>query len=438
MSSFLGVDLGTSSVRGAVVDLSGSLLRSARRGLKPTTGESGGEVVDPDDWVSAVRELLDELAPFDAFSIGGQMNGYVAVDERGTALVGGLTWLDRRLIARESHGGGSAAPVVRFMEYLINEEPAAWQRTRWLLLPKDYVLLHALGRPVSDRLSWNSILNPSTTGFSFKDSVPPEVRDRVPTIEEMTSVKLSNWGPVVAGCPDSIAGLIGCGIDRDRAYLLSGTSETVATFAESAQPSHGIRATVPLADSWIHVGSSSAGGSTLSWATEALGFGTISELVDAASQVEPARAPLFTPYLTGERAPIWDSGLTAGWSGVRSYHRRSHLAYAVVESIVFATRRLLQAVLKSANRDILAVRANGRAFRTAFLRLLSARVLGCPLEIVDGEAGAVGAAMIALAGTQSVDLEAVSASLVRHVTEQQPIRDEVLASRFIEWSELGD
>ena len=335
MAAFLGIDLGTSFARGTVIDDHGQVLRTGRRALTVSTGENGRHVQDPDEWVDAVRDLLTTLGPCQAFAIGGQMNGFVATDDRGEALAKGLTWLDRRLISSSDDTGRSNAPVVRFAEYLAQEEPAAWDRTRWLLLPKDYVLMRLLGVAVSDRLSWNSVFDLSTN--DFKANVPVEVRERVPNAGEITATWDSRWGTVVAGCPDGIAGVIGCGIDHRWAYLLGGTSITIAAFAETPEPSGGIRVSVRLGESWIHVGSSSTGGTTLAWAADALAFADVEDLLDSAQLADWTAAPFFIPYLTGERAPIWDSTLTAGWSGVRSRHDRTALAYSVVESVVFSS-----------------------------------------------------------------------------------------------------
>jgi len=114
VTRFIGIDLGTSFLKGAVLDLDQRAVGPARRvpapgpvpGLPPTRDELGPAAV-----VDAVRQLVGELLAEAPDATGlvmcSQMHGLVFTDERGVALSNAITWKDQRGLEPSPHGPGT-------------------------------------------------------------------------------------------------------------------------------------------------------------------------------------------------------------------------------------------------------------------------------------------------------------------------------------------
>ena len=89
--------------------------------------------------------------------------------------------------------------------------------------------------------------------------------------------------------------------------------------------------------------------SALSWATRLLGYADEAALIADAATLDPARqqrAPLFLPYLGGERSPHNNPQAQASWTGLSHEHQRADLAYAVAEGVGFGLRDGLQSIAR--------------------------------------------------------------------------------------------
>ncbi len=132
---YIGIDLGTSSIKGALLDLDALSVGSPRHiacpsplpGLPPLHTE-----FDPESFVAATRRLIEALLAEAPDSQGvlmcGQMGGLVLVSPVGEALSNYVSWLDRRLLGSHPAGHGS------FYDALLTR-----------LTPEDWV---ALGREI--------------------------------------------------------------------------------------------------------------------------------------------------------------------------------------------------------------------------------------------------------------------------------------------------
>ena len=160
MTRLLGLDVGTSSVKGIAIDEDGAVLAVAERGYPLSTPRPGWSEQDPEDWWRGAAEVLDELDASGAAGIGlsGQMHGLVALDEAARPLRPAILWNDGRTQAQcdeieerigferlvELTGNralaGFTAPKLL---WLAEHEPEVYGRIAHILLPKDYVRLQA-------------------------------------------------------------------------------------------------------------------------------------------------------------------------------------------------------------------------------------------------------------------------------------------------------
>jgi gluconokinase len=114
-------------------------------------------------------------------------------------------------------------------------------------------------------------------------------------------------------------------------------------------------------------------------------------------QVAPGSDGLvFLPYLTGERAPIWDSESCGTFFGVKLAHGRGHFARAVLEGICFALKDVLDAVQQN-SVPITQINISGGFVKSEIWVQTLADITGKKLAIVQPEdASAVGAALMAM------------------------------------------
>jgi len=111
---YLAIDLGTSFIKGAVLDLETLSVSGAKHipGPSPVSGLPPLRVeFDPESYVAATRQLIEALLVEAPDSRGvlmcGQMGGLVPVSQRGDALSNYVSWLDRRLLGPHPAGHGS-------------------------------------------------------------------------------------------------------------------------------------------------------------------------------------------------------------------------------------------------------------------------------------------------------------------------------------------
>ena len=139
--------------------------------------------------------------------------------------------------------------------------------------------------------------------------------------------------------------------------------------------------------------------SALTWAARQLAFEDEASLLACAAQLpmqERSTAPLFLPYLSGERTPHNQALATACWFGLTAAHGREAMAYAVAEGVAFGLRDGLQ-TLATPEADLFTLSLVGGGARDVWWAQLLAHVLGLSLSLHEGaETGAaLGAARLA-------------------------------------------
>jgi len=112
--SFLGIDLGTSFLKGAVLDVERHKIEQVRRKPFPEPISSGDPLrceFDPNAILTAFRALIDELAPLapdcEGIVLCTQMHGLVLMNEHRHAVSNCLTWRDQRVMTQLPSGSGS-------------------------------------------------------------------------------------------------------------------------------------------------------------------------------------------------------------------------------------------------------------------------------------------------------------------------------------------
>lgn len=488
----LGCDFGTSSLKAALFDRHGTVVASRKVAYDSYRPAPGWVEQRPEDWWQAFRDAARELlrqeaaARVGAIGIAAQMAGAVAVDEAGQSLGNALIWLDTRseAIARRITdgpiriGGYGLASLARWLWltngapnrhgrdpatkylWLREQRPELWARLGKLLDVKDYLVCRATGRAATTadcaHLTW---LMDSRRGhrawsprliahLGLSPALLPEIVPSTAAVGGLTGEAAAALGleagtPVAGGAGDLTAFALGAGrLSTGALHLQIGTSAWWGCHlaGRRVDPRSGI-ATIASAHPTLNllVAAQETAGAAVEWAARALGFtrhGTADlEAFDraAAAAAPGAQAPLFFPWLTGERVPVDDPELRGGFAGLELAHDRSALARAVLEGVGFNARWALAGIERLGGGDGAARFLGGGAASAVWGQLL-ADLLQRPLEVVEAPAlgGARGAAMTAaVAAGWFADLETATAmSRVARRFEPDPAQAVYYETRF--------
>ena len=420
---FLGLDLGTSGLKALLIDGDGSPVASATAPLTIRRPHPGWAEQDPDDWIAAATAALDELArerdlsAVRGLGMSGQQHGATLLGEDDRPLRPCMLWNDTRAHAeaaamdadpafRRIAGNivfpGFTAPKV---EWVRRNEPATFGAVRTILLPKDYLRLWLTGERVSDMsdASGTGWLDVAARAWS------PDLLDRchltpghMPRLVEgsepggvLRADLAARWGlgrvAVAGSAGDNAAAACGTGIVAPGSAMISiGTSGTLftATDEHRAAPETAVHAFChALPGTWhqmtVHLSATDA----LNWLAERLGedAGTLATM--ASADVDE-RAPLFLPYLGGERTPHNDSNVRAALVGLSHETDRAALATAVMEGVAMAFRDGLDALKAAGTAPQRLIAVGGGSRSAAWLQLI-ADTLATPVDVPgSGELGA--------------------------------------------------
>lgn len=447
---YLTFDIGTSSVKGALVREDGRALRVERSpvGLHRTLGEAAWEA-DPGEWWSALavcarRLVRDAEGPIRAAAVSGNGPTLVPVDRMGLPAAPAISWMDRR--ARDQADRISALlgfpldPSFYLPKVLWFREnrPLEFARTSRFFSCPEWAAFRLCGEactyladPYYERYTWGG---PAAGELGLDASLFPPYAGPgrilggiLPGAARETGIPEGT--PVVTAFPDFLASLLGSGaVEPGIACDRAGTSEAFNLCA-SAPCADWSFLSLPHAvpGLWNISGGLSTSGKALEWFARTAGFpedgepGARKVFRSAEASVPGARNLLFLPFLAGERAPLWRRDLRGAFVGLSIDHGPADLARAVAESLGFGLRLSSQG-LADRGRPARLVRVSGNPARNAFLSRLKADILDLPVEVPelpDCElAGNAAACAVALGDSGS--LSEAAAALVRVETRFEP------------------
>ena len=374
MARLVGLDVGTSSVKGVAIDDAGNVLGVAESGYALSTPRPGWSEQNPDDWWRATTIVLDELdgGHADGIGLSGQMHGLVALDEKDRPLRPAILWNDgrtqrqceeiearvgiERLIALTGNRAlaGFTAPKLLWLR---EEEPKTYRQIRSILLPKDYVRMHLCGAHAIDVADASGTLLFDVANRRWSDELLGLLEidpSWLPSVHESPEAVCSTHGGVVvaAGAGDQAAGALGVGVidEGGPASVVLGTSGVVFTamneFAADPQARvHAFAHAVP--GRWHAMGVMLSAAGSLSWLrNHAFGGGVAYDtLFEEAAAWEPGVEGLrFAPYLAGERTPHADPDVRGAFTGLSLRHDRGALVRGVLEGVAFGLRDSLDLI----------------------------------------------------------------------------------------------
>ncbi len=433
----LGVDIGTSGVKVALVELGEGAERVITSASEPLTVQrphAGWSEQDPETWWHAVLASVDAvhashgplLAACSAIGLSGQMHGATLLDRDGTVLRPCILWNDGRSApqcaeletawpASRTVTGNLAMPgfTAPKLLWVREHERALFDRVAMVLLPKAYVRWRLCGAMVEEMSDASGTLWLDVGARQWSDEGLAACgldRGQIPTLVEgsqptgfLRHELAQRWGMgaqvvIGGGAGDNAAGAVALGaVHAGDAFVSLGTSGvlwcTTAGFAPNTDGAvHAFCHAVP--ETWHQMGVLLNAASCLAWWAGVTGMSEAALLgeVDA----DATTSVFFAPYLMGERTPHNDTAVRGGFAGLDAAHARADMTLAVLEGVAYAMRDAQQA-LSDAGTHLTEADLLGGGARSPLWCQLMADVLDLSLHAVtQSEIGcAVGAARLA-------------------------------------------
>jgi xylulokinase len=433
MNNYIGIDLGTSSVKLILTDSNGNVRRSVSKMYPVSFPRAGWSEQNPEDWyartMDGLRELLDgtDRKRVRAIGFGGQMHGLVMLDKDDNVIRPAILWNDGRSSAQvrflndvigksklsELTGNiafaGFTAPKLLWVR---ENEPDNFSKIVKIMLPKDYLCYRLSGIHCTDPsdASGTLLFDVKNRRWSkdmleicgIGDELLPEVYEsRMPVgcLKPETAAQLGLGAAVIAaGASDNAAAAIAAGTVKEGLCNISlGTSGTILIPSERfiMEAGNALHSFAHANGRYLLMGCMLSAASCGSWWCEDILKTSDYDGEQRGFSVDGENGVYFLPYLMGERSPHNDENARGVFFGMRMDTTRAQMTQAVFEGVSFGLRDSLEAARAMGIRPSSSTLCGGGAVSGAWRRMI-ADVMNMDILIPKGETGpAMGGAMLA-------------------------------------------
>lgn len=427
---FVGIDVGTSSIKFIFLSEDGGLSRKDEEKLKTHRLGKGAEQ-DADEYLIAIKKITsrnsDVINFVKAIGLSGHTPSVVCVDKLGKPTMPVLIWQDNRAeqeaidLANAFHNPvdtiGTSLPWVASacpakLLWIHRNLPDVQSKTAWVLQPKDFVGFHLTGEAISDPWSSKGLCNVLTSKapvglFDFlgwDESVIPEIRKGehhrgFVTESGSTVTGFPSGIPVTVGWSDAMSGMTALGVmSAPTSFVITGTSAIVGCSTHNqvkdAQNLYVIPQTcAPMS---VVYGPTQSSGAAIAWGSQLLRMNE-NELIELGGQDVSNSVPIFLPYISGERAPLWRNDVRAGFFNIDQNCSAATLSRSIMEGISFSEKQVLNVSQSLTDDAPSTVSLGGHAGNDYRWEKVRARTLGEDLEsYLDSDTTTRGAAILAL------------------------------------------
>ncbi len=394
-------DLGTSALKGGLFGTDGALAARAETPLRlEKSSDPLHHEADASSWVSALTEVSSHLGVerekgIEAVVVSGNGPTLVPADEAGNPLDLAMTWLDRRGIAEAeliSRVSGSYVDPSFYLPkayWIYRNKPEVYEKTKSFFPCPEFIDFFLTGNrfailpaPQFTRYIWTAELieKLGMDPEKFPPFIKPgEMMGKVRKEAEEVS-GIPEGVPVFAGGPDFIMSLLGTAtIVPGRACDRAGTSEGINLCSANPVQDRRLLCLPHIIAEYHNIsGIISTSGKALEWfknitGREKEGYDSIFKEI---GRVPPGSGRLlFLPYLTGERAPLWDPLARGSFLGLTLSHGRKEMTRAVVESVGYAVRDVIE-IMEENDCIIEELRITGSQARSPLWNQIKADITG--------------------------------------------------------------
>jgi len=472
---YIGLDLGTSGLKGILIDDDQVLLAEASTPLSSSRPYDGWSEQNPSDWIRACEIVLGDLADGSDLSavkgvgLSGHMHGATLLDGADQVLRPCILWNDTRSYLeaaaldadpqfRDITGNivfpGFTAPK---LDWVRNHEPDIFAKMRKVLLPKDYLRLWMTGEHAGEMsdAAGTSWLDTGKRDWSDALLAATEMsRDHMPRLVEGTDVSgilrddlAARWGlpkgvVVAGGGGDNAASAIGVGVVKaGQAFVSLGTSGVLFAANDRYQPDaptavHTFCHALP--DTWHQMGVILAATDALNWFAGLTGKSSAS-LTEGLGDLRSPGKTRFLPYLGGERTPLNDATIRGGFIGLEHSTDVDAATRAVLEGVAFAFRDCRNA-LAATGTEISQLLAVGGGSNSPYWLSAIATALDTPIDlpIARDFGGAFGAARLGMMAATGAGAEIATQPKIARTIEPDAGLSEAFDAGYGAYTEARD
>ena len=454
---FIGLDLGTSGLKGVLINADQRVLAEASAPLTVSRPQPGWSEQSPADWIASAEAVLDALAANRSLSsvkgigLSGQMHGATLLDAADEVLRPCILWNDtrsfeeaaeldadpmfRRITGNIVFPGFTAPKLV----WVRHHEPHLWDKVAKVLLPKDYLRLWLTGEDVAEMSDAAGTAWLDTGARDWSDALLAATglsRSQMPRLVEGSAVSgtlraqlAARWGlgnavVVAGGGGDNAAAGVGVGVVRaGEAFVSLGTSGVLFAANDGYHPAPDTAVHTfchALPDTWHQMGVILAATDALNWYAGLVGE-TAAALTGAMGALQAPGRTLFLPYLGGERTPLNDAAIRGAFLGLEHATDRADATRAVLEGVSFAIRDCRDALAATGTRIDKLIAVGGGSKSDYWLAAI-ASALDCPVHLpAAGDfGGAFGAARLAIMAATGAGAEIATLPPIARVIAPDP------------------
>ncbi|MDH3660779.1 MAG: FGGY-family carbohydrate kinase [Alphaproteobacteria bacterium] len=451
MAITLGLDIGTTSTIGILINATGQTLALASRPVTLHSEHPGWAEEDPEEWWRNVCDLVPELltksgrsaADIGAVGVTGMLPAVVLLDRSKKLLRRSIQQSDGRVgreveaiagevdaddFVRRTGNGINQQLVATKLRWLERHEPDVFANIKTVFGSYDYINWRLTGERVIEH-NWaleagflglsSRRLDAGLVGVGHIDpGVLPPVRASHEIIGQVTpeAARLTGLAvgtPVIAGSADHITSAFVAGIRKDGDCLIKfGGAGDIMLAAASPKPDPRLFLDFHIVPGkFMPNGCMACSGAVLNWILSALAGQAIqaeknphSALDRLAAEIAPgADGLLMLPYFLGEKTPIHDPDARGTLVGLGLHHDIGHIWRAALEAVVFGFRHHMD-VFSDLGQPATRLYASDGGAKSQIWMQIAADSLGLPVHLLKGHPGScLGAAYIAAFAIGAVD-----------------------------------
>lgn len=459
MSSYIGIDLGTSGVKLLLMESNGHILVESSENYPIYHRLPEWSEQNPEDWWYAVKKGLKELlkgqngSKVKGISFAGQMHGLVILDEKGKVICPCILWNDGRTekqtaYLNETIGkdkisaytgniafAGFTAPKLLWLK---ENEPENFRKIDKILLPKDYLayMFSALCCTDYSDASGTLLLDVKNKKWSTEMCEICGVKaEQLPSLHESyepigtiipelaDELGLSHSVQIIIGAGDNAAAAIGTGtVNKGRCNISLGTSGTIFLSSDqfSVDDKNSLHSFCHADGGWHLMGCILSAASCRKWWLEDI-LCSEDYASDELGIASTETNVIFLPYLSGERSPHNDVKAKGAFIGLTTTTTLEQMSRAVMEGVAFALRDCLE-IAKKNGLEVEYMTICGGGAKSIAWREIIANVFNLPVYIPQSEHGPTfGATILAMVGCGAYkDVNTAIENLVKLKGEIQP------------------
>ena len=448
---YIGIDLGTSSVKLLLMDAAGNVKNIVSREYPLYFPNPGWSEQKPQDWyketMQGLKELLEGFPKEEVagISFGGQMHGLVILDDKDEVIRPAILWNDGRTteecdylnneIGKDTLSKytanisftGFTAPKILWVK---NKEPENFARIKKIMLPKDYLAYKLTGEHCTDVSDASGMLLLDVKNRCWSKEmckicgITTDMLPKLYESYECVGTILPEKVKVAAGAGDNAAAAVATGTVGDgRCNISLGTSGTI--FISSAKfgvdKYNALHAFCDANGAYHLMGCMlSAASCNKWWMDEIIGTKDYKKEQESIKKLGENHV-YYLPYLMGERSPYNNPNARATFIGMTMDTTRADMTQAVLEGVAFALRDSFE-VAKTLGIPIERTKICGGGAKSPLWKKIIANVLNIKVDVLETEEGpSLGGAMLAaVACGEYKDVESAAAAIVKVVDTVEP------------------